>query len=87
MKTQNNIPVSIAGNNLSIKQSVSVACGAEVIFSPDAYAAVQASCNYVRSILQAGQTIYGVNTGFGALSDVRIGSDELSDLQLNLVRS
>jgi Histidine ammonia-lyase len=31
--------------------------------------------------------VYGVNTGFGKLSDVRVPQDELRQLQLNLVRS
>ncbi len=37
--------------------------------------------------LAAGRTIYGVNTGFGALSDTRIEPEHLRQLQLNLVRS
>lgn len=37
--------------------------------------------------LAEGQTIYGVNTGFGALSDTRIPSEKLEDLQRNLLRS
>ncbi|MBI5915110.1 MAG: histidine ammonia-lyase [Bacteroidetes bacterium] len=32
-------------------------------------------------------TFYGINTGFGSLCDVRIGHDELEQLQLNLVMS
>ena len=32
-------------------------------------------------------TIYGINTGFGFLSDVRIDNAKLAQLQLNLVRS
>jgi histidine ammonia-lyase len=31
--------------------------------------------------------IYGINTGFGSLCDVRISDDETSQLQINLVRS
>jgi histidine ammonia-lyase len=36
---------------------------------------------------QRGVPVYGVNTGFGALADVAIASDQLSALQLNLIRS
>ncbi len=32
-------------------------------------------------------TVYGVNTGFGFLADVRIAADELQTLQRNLIRS
>lgn len=37
--------------------------------------------------LAGGATIYGVNTGFGALSETKIAPDELVDLQKNLLRS
>lgn len=41
----------------------------------------------VESIIQRGEVVYGVNTGFGALSDYRVNDHELDQLQLNLVRS
>ena len=34
-----------------------------------------------------GAAVYGINTGFGALADVAIPADQLSALQLNLLRS
>ncbi|MBV6458770.1 MAG: Histidine ammonia-lyase [Fimbriimonadaceae bacterium] len=41
----------------------------------------------VRNIVESGEPAYGVNTGFGRLSDVTIPRDEIEQLQLNLVRS
>ncbi|HET9238764.1 MAG TPA: histidine ammonia-lyase [Oligoflexus sp.] len=41
----------------------------------------------VQSALDSGKTYYGINTGFGYLSDVRIETSKLSQLQDNLVRS
>jgi histidine ammonia-lyase len=41
----------------------------------------------IEEILAAGHTVYGVNTGFGKLSDVRIPPEKLAELQFNLVRS
>src|SRR5215470_14139345 len=35
----------------------------------------------------AAPAVYGVNTGFGALAEVRISPDEIATLQRNLVRS
>jgi histidine ammonia-lyase len=35
----------------------------------------------------AAPAVYGVNTGFGFLADVRISADEIRDLQSNLIRS
>ena len=37
--------------------------------------------------INTGETIYGVNTGFGNLSNIKIDSKDQKDLQLNLVRS
>lgn len=41
----------------------------------------------VEQAISSGQVIYGINTGFGFLSDVRIETDKLQQLQLNLIRS
>ncbi len=36
---------------------------------------------------QSNELIYGINTGFGSLCNVRIANQELEDLQVNLVKS
>ena len=41
----------------------------------------------VARIVESGRPAYGVNTGFGKLSDVTVPADELRELQINLVRS
>ena len=41
----------------------------------------------VDGLLARGATVYGVNTGFGKLSDVKIEPGEVQALQRNLVRS
>jgi len=41
----------------------------------------------VENLIESGETVYGINTGFGAMSSIRIGDDELEQLQENLVRS
>ncbi|HEY2858915.1 MAG TPA: histidine ammonia-lyase [Terracidiphilus sp.] len=48
---------------------------------------IAASRALIEQIVAAGQTVYGVNTGFGKLSDVRISDENLAQLQTNLVRS
>jgi histidine ammonia-lyase len=45
------------------------------------------SYKFVQDITQGSETVYGVNTGFGLLSDVRISREKLSQLQVNLLRS
>jgi histidine ammonia-lyase len=48
---------------------------------------VSASRKVVEEIIERDSVVYGVTTGFGKLSDVRIPRDALRELQLNLVRS
>jgi histidine ammonia-lyase len=58
-----------------------------VSIAPAAIERVEASRRCIDSIVETGQTVYGVNTGFGRLSDVHVPADSLAQLQINLVRS
>jgi histidine ammonia-lyase len=49
--------------------------------------AIAASSEVVAEVVRHGKQVYGVNTGFGQLAQVRISDDELVHLQENLVRS
>jgi histidine ammonia-lyase len=46
-----------------------------------------ASRSYIEKRMTSGEAIYGVNTGFGAFSSVRISDAEIEQLQRNLIRS
>ena len=81
-------PITLDGHSLSIADVVAVARGvAPVTIAPQALASVGASRRAVESAVARGDTIYGVNTGFGKLAHVRIKPDQARDLQLNLIRS
>jgi histidine ammonia-lyase len=76
------------GQPLSLAEIEAVSidrCRVEI--APDARERVAASRALIEQIVAAGQTVYGVNTGFGKLADVRISNDHLAQLQTNLVRS
>ena len=45
------------------------------------------SRNVLESLVQEGKIIYGVNTGFGKLSQVKISEDQITTLQRNLILS
>jgi len=63
---------------------------APVSLGPRARARVTRARRYVESICEGGSrapAVYGVNTGFGALAEVRISPDQVAQLQDNLVRS
>ncbi len=81
-------PVTLDGHSLSIDDVVAVARRhASVAIDPAALIAVKQSRQAVESAVARGQTIYGVNTGFGKLAHVRIPPDQARQLQLNLIRS
>jgi histidine ammonia-lyase len=80
--------VILDGQPLTLAEIEAVAlAGCPVTVAPAALARMALSRALVEEILAAGQTVYGVNTGFGKLSDVRIPPDKLAQLQTNLVRS
>jgi histidine ammonia-lyase len=76
------------GQALTLAEIEAVALrGRPVGIAATALARAAASRGLIEGILATGQTVYGVNTGFGKLSDVRIPSGSLAQLQTNLVRS
>jgi len=76
------------GQALKLSEVEDVAlAGCRVEVAPQALRRVAESRGLIQSILAAGDTVYGVNTGFGKLADVRIPGDKLAELQINLVRS
>jgi histidine ammonia-lyase len=80
--------IQLKGQKLTLQQIVDVAEGREqVVLADDARARVEQARRVVHDIVEQGRTVYGVNTGFGKLSDVSIDRAELFQLQLNLVRS
>jgi histidine ammonia-lyase len=80
--------MELNGEHISFVQLAAVALGGEAVrISPHARPRILASRKVIEQILARDAVIYGVNTGFGKLSDVRIPHGELRQLQLNLVRS
>ena len=80
--------MELSGRPLSLAQIAAVAIGEETVeIASSVPGRVHASRQVVDHIVERGDVVYGVNTGFGKLSDVRVPPAELLDLQLNLVRS
>lgn len=80
-------PVAIGAVGLRPEDVVAVAHGAPVAFPADARARVAAARAAVDAILEDDHPVYGINTGFGALAEVRVAPGDLERLQINLVRS
>ena len=80
--------MELKGEQISLLQLAAVACGGEAVrISPVARPRILASRKTIEQIVERDAVVYGVNTGFGKLSEVRISHGELRQLQLNLVRS
>src|SRR5437870_12209522 len=80
--------MELNGQTLPLAEIVTVALGdASVQISSSARPRMLASRKVVVEIIARDDIVYGVSTGFGKLSDVRIPHDALAELLLNLVRS
>jgi histidine ammonia-lyase len=77
------------GHSLTIENVVRVARSAEahVSIDPAARRYLLQSRQLVDTAIQSGQTIYGINTGFGKLANVRVPPQQIDQLQTNLIRS
>ena len=81
-------PLRLTGNDLTLAALEEVVFqGREAALAPAARQRVEASRAVVERLLASGATAYGINTGFGELSTVRIPADQVRQLQFNLVRS
>src|SRR6266576_4687387 len=80
--------IALSGNDLTFEQLHAVALrGEKVALTGDAVERMKASRAVVDRVLASGATAYGINTGFGKLASVRISSEQVRQLQVNLVRS
>ena len=80
--------VLLNGSDLDCDSVWSVAIHkAKVEICEKALKKVIESRSYIEKRIEAGETMYGVNTGFGHFSDVAISNEQLIDLQKNLIRS
>src|SRR5438034_4250056 len=80
--------MELNGQALALTDIATVALDGEAVkISSLAQPRIVASRKVVEEIIARDAVVYGVTTGFGKLSDVRIPREALSELQLNLVRS
>jgi histidine ammonia-lyase len=81
-------PLLIDGETLTIENVHEVALDRRHVgLHPEAAVKMSRSRNVIDDIVDKNQAVYGVSTGFGKLSDVHIGRDQITPLQHNLVRS
>ncbi|MEK4627468.1 MAG: histidine ammonia-lyase [Solibacillus sp.] len=80
--------IKLNGQSLSIEQMTRILYENEKVqIAEEAIRRVEKSRTAVERIVEQDKTVYGINTGFGKFSDVKIQEQEVSMLQLNLIRS
>ena len=80
--------VLLNGGSLTIEDVYSVAMGrATVGVEESARERIERTRRVVEGVVERGDAVYGVTTGFGKLSEIAIPPDRLAELQVNLVRS
>lgn len=79
----------INGENINCTnlQELVAAKSLQITLGESARLKIQASRKYIEAQIASGHTMYGVNTGFGAFSSIRISDQEIEELQRNLIRS
>ena len=80
--------VTLDGSSLDLEQVIQVSRqNAPVVISSSALEKTAKGRKALEKMLGEKDVIYGVNTGFGALSDQKIPREKLEALQTNLIRS
>ena len=80
--------IVLDGESLQLEDIERVSLGqAKVALAPGARARVAQARALVDALAQGDEPIYGINTGFGTLAEVRIAKQDLRQLQRNLILS
>ena len=80
--------VTLDGRSLTVESALDVAeRGATAKASPQSLKRMERFRAQLEQKLARGEVVYGVNTGFGSLSDKVVRPEHLEELQLNLIRS
>lgn len=80
--------VRLNGNGLTLDTFMRVVRHQEeVAIAPEQIVLLERANEYVRQVVQNEQPVYGINTGFGKLSDVIINKCDTAQLQENLLKS
>jgi len=80
--------LSIDGKHLTIEEVVQVSrFGRQVTLDPAAVEKVEKSREFVDAFVRDGRKVYGITTGFGKFSEVTISTEDLKNLQRNLILS
>jgi len=78
--------IVLDGSGLTIEKLVRIARHSEKVeLHPDALARIKACRAMLEDKIKAGETMYGINTGIGEFSEVRLSDDQIQDFQRYLI--
>lgn len=80
-------PLPVTGEQLKVDDVVAVANGRTVRLDDSALPRIERSRAAVVALVERGEIVYGITTGFGRFKDRIISPDQVKQLQVNLVRS
>lgn len=82
--------LELHGDRLHLEDVERVAYGPEipeVRLAAESRTRVEAARAFVERLVEEGEVVYGLTTGFGALAEMVIPPDRIRELQVNLIRS
>ncbi|MCB0386196.1 MAG: aromatic amino acid lyase, partial [Bdellovibrionales bacterium] len=82
--------MELTGHDIDMEQAWQIAYCLPVMkveLAAEAAEKMKISRQYIADRMERGDVMYGVNTGFGAFSDVKISQADTIQLQKNLIRS
>ncbi|MBJ08754.1 MAG: histidine ammonia-lyase [Euryarchaeota archaeon] len=80
--------IILDGKSMTLEDIMSIgSMPTKILISKSARKLMADSREYVESILESDESVYGINTGFGSLSNVKIEPSQLQQLQRNLILS
>ena len=82
---------ALNGRSLTLDKLFEISTGSakdsHISIDPNALKKMTLSREYVYKIVEKGEPVYGINTGFGALATTMIKKEDLTTLQYNIIRS
>ena len=80
--------IILDGKSMTLEDIMSIgSMSTKIVISKSARKKMADSRDHVESILKNDESVYGINTGFGSLSNVKIPPSQLQQLQRNLILS
>lgn len=80
--------ITLTGETLTINELKDILYGnKKVSVANESIEKVRSSRKTIEKIVQADKSVYGINTGFGKFSNMKIQNEHVTELQLNLIRS